>query len=52
MKKEDLFQHMVETIQKEKGWDLGYKELWLMERSFMMGIKFEKLMSGTYEETE
>jgi hypothetical protein len=41
MTKEEMFQYMVETIKKEKGWELGYKELWLMEKCFLMGIKYE-----------
>jgi hypothetical protein len=41
MTKEEMFQYMVETIKKEKGWELEYKELWLMEKCFLMGIKYE-----------
>jgi hypothetical protein len=42
MTKEEMFHYMVETIKKEKGWELGYKELWLMEKCFLMGIKYEQ----------
>ncbi|MGE0999657.1 hypothetical protein ACQGR7_21245 [Bacillus sp. Gnz1/3] len=52
MTKEELLEYMVKTIQEEKGWELGNKELWLIEQSFLMGIDYEKMVSGTYKENE
>lgn len=42
MKKEEMFKYMVEELEKQKGWKLNEKEVWLMERSFLMGIDYEK----------
>jgi hypothetical protein len=45
MTKEEMFKYMVQKIKEEKKWNLGYKELYLMEKSFLMGINYEKTMS-------
>ena len=49
MTKEEMFQYMFEQIKKQKGWDLGYEEIYLMEKSFLMGIKYERIMNGMDE---
>ncbi|MEJ9127857.1 hypothetical protein P4I92_30135 [Bacillus cereus] len=46
MTREEMFQYMVEQVEKQKGWILGHKELYLMEKSFLMGIDYEKMINN------